>query len=420
MARIVVTTHGTLGDTLPLIALARELQERGHDLLLVLNDRMHEAARSCGLACVSSGRESLGAEEARRHAAAWNHLDPGSVPSDDQISAALERLFVEALPPLREACQGADLLLATPQQQGLAIVLAEALEIPVLAVSVTPSLHCVELSPEARARTDAPSLLDRRLEEQWLRARRSLGLPALPTGALARHLQGERLLLGSSPHFSRPAAAWSHAVQTGFWFHEDPRFAHWQPEPDLRAFMEQDPAPLLLSFSSQPLEDSRAIVAVHVRAAALLGRPILIQQGWADFRPEHLPPDCDRSRIRFEGFLPQDWLFRHAAALIHHGGIGTTARALRNDCPMLVEPFGNDQFFNARQIVGLGLGAAMHPQRLRQDAVAEVLERRVLTPETRQRVAALGAAIRAERGLETAADGVESLLGEARFTASRG
>ncbi|MEB3331629.1 MAG: glycosyltransferase [Synechococcaceae cyanobacterium] len=322
----------------------------------------------------------------------------------------LRQMLDEALPQLFEACRGADLLLATPQQLLLATLVAEGLSLPLQPVSVTPSLHGVELSEEALARAAAASSQSSAPIEQLLvRARIRLGLAANDSPTQQPSCR-ERLLLGSSSHFCRAVGEDVDAVQTGFWFHDDPRFAAWQPERELRAFMEQDPAPLVLSFSSQPLADARAIVAVHAQAAAWLGRPLLIQQGWAGFRREHLPLDCDPAAIRFEGFLPQDWLFAQASALIHHGGIGTTARALRNDCPMLVEPFGNDQFFNARQIVGLGLGAAMHPEQLRPEAVAEVLQRRVLTQETHARVGALGALLRAENGLEAAVAHVETRL----------
>lgn len=409
MARLVLTTQGTLGDTLPLIGLGCLLQQRGHDVLMALNRRMHAQARRCGLPCVANGRDGLGPEEARRNASDWNHLNQERMFSDQAFGLAMERMFTQSVPALLEHGRDAQLIIATPQQQLVAQLVAERLEIPILVASVIPFLHCVELSAEARAHArERNRVRDQLLRDRWLQARQEWALPPDddPNDLAIR----TPLLLGSSVHFSRPVGRSAHALQTGFWFHADPGWLNWQPSPELRGFMEQDPAPLVLSFSSQPLEDARGILAVHVRAAALLGRPILIQQGWADFRPELLPDDCDRAGIRFEGFLPQDWLFRRAGALIHHGGIGTTARALRNDCPMLVEPFGNDQFFNARQILALGLGAAMHPQRLRQEAVAEVLERRVLTAQIRRNVTAMGAAIRAERGLQLAADHLETLL----------
>ena len=112
----------------------------------------------------------------------------------------------------------------------------------------------------------------------------------------------------------------------------------------------------------------------------------------------------------FRGFLPQDWLFRKAAAVIHHGGIGTTARVIRNGCPMLVEPYGNDQFFNASRVVHYQVGAAMHPNQLRVPDLARLLESKVMARETRQNSKELGKKIRAEPGLEGAVSFIDSLL----------
>jgi UDP:flavonoid glycosyltransferase YjiC (YdhE family) len=112
----------------------------------------------------------------------------------------------------------------------------------------------------------------------------------------------------------------------------------------------------------------------------------------------------------FAGFLPQDWLFARAAAVIHHGGIGTTARALRHGCPMLVEPYGNDQFINAKQVLLLGVGAAAHPHKLNEAGLVKILQEKVLTPEYRRRAEEIGEKIRQEQGLITACERIESSL----------
>jgi len=66
---------------------------------------------------------------------------------------------------------------------------------------------------------------------------------------------------------------------------------------------------------------------------------------------------------------------------------------------MVIEPYGNDQFYNARQVVTLEIGAAMHPHRLSSAGLARVLHEKVLQPECRARVKAIGAVLRAEDGL---------------------
>ena len=79
----------------------------------------------------------------------------------------------------------------------------------------------------------------------------------------------------------------------------------------------------------RPVARPAAIVKEHLEAARILGRPLLVQRGWSEFDAGHLSEGVDPDQVMFADFLPQDWLFPRAAAVIHHGGIGTTARALR-------------------------------------------------------------------------------------------
>jgi len=413
MVAIVITSHGTLGDNLPLVALGQALKERGYRVLMAIGEPMHPYALKAGLEVVSHGRLPIGQEEAQEDPQSWNHLSGNRESKDEEISEMFWEHLVEGVPAILAACREADLLISTPQQDLVAAIAHEKLGIPWISASVTPSLHCLKRkqSKTSHTETDAkePSLGEQ-MRQMVQQMRLSLDLAELTSEQLGQYHRCDHLILASSAHFSQPTVEYSQAVQTGFWFYEAPDWSSWQPESNLRKFMEQEPKPLVLSFSSQPLEDSRSVVEVHVRAAANLGHPILIQQGWADFNQEHLPPNCDRDQVMFAGFMPQDWLFARAAALIHHGGIGTTARALRNGCPMLVEPYGNDQFFNAKQIVLHGIGAAMHPMHLRVEEVTRVLQEKVLTPDYKQRAETLSSKIQQETGLEMACNLIESWL----------
>lgn len=410
MAVIVITSHGTLGDILPLIALGQELQQSNHQVWMVISESMHSYALKAGLKALSNGRDPLGQKEAQKNPQEWNHLRGAEIPNSQYCDAFL-RHIIQGLPCLSQSCERADLLISTPQQNMIAAIIQEKLSIPWVSVSVTPSLYCIERKNIQQTSNPEERLLNGKLHKIVQKIRQSINLSSpLSSEDWENYSRCEHLVLGFSPHFSRPNKAYSHAIQTGFWFYQDPDWHSWQPDAKLRDFMEQESKPLVLSFSSQPLEEARSVVEVHVRAAAQLGKPILIQQGWADFNQEHLPPDCDRDQVMFAGFMPQDWLFERAAALIHHGGIGTTARALRNGCPMLVEPYGNDQFFNAKQIILHGIGAAMSPIKLQVDQLSQVLQDKVLNPEYKARAEAMGGKIKQEAGLIKACDYIESCL----------
>ena len=109
----------------------------------------------------------------------------------------------------------------------------------------------------------------------------------------------------------------------------------------------------------------------------------------------------------FAGFMPQDWLFAQAAAVITHGGIGTVARALRNGCPLLLEPHTYEQCFNAHKVLTWGVGAAMYPQKLTIDGITKVLAKKVLTENYRQKAQKIRVQINSEPGIDKACNLIE-------------
>ena len=136
----------------------------------------------------------------------------------------------------------------------------------------------------------------------------------------------------------------------------------------------------------------------------------LVQKGWTGFEKGHIPSNTGTDGIMLLDFLPHDWVFSRAAAVIHHGGTGTTGRALRNGCPMLIEPYGNDQFFNARRVLELTVGVAMHPFELTADGLVRVLEEKVLRAQYRKNAEALKERITAENGIQSICDSIEGMV----------
>ena len=409
---IVLSTAGTLGDHLPFIALGQALQRRGHRVRAVLNPAMAEHAARAGLEFVALPDIERGAEHARRNASAWDHwaqlegrpttIAAPDITFDDYVAQART---------LAAACVGADLLISTSIRL-LGYVAHHATGVPWLTASLNPSAFVAPSADPAQA-----ALATRRAAGLGALAAQlfaALGAPAQPAVRSEGELLASRILLASSPQISRPQLgafpAATRVVQTGFWLADDQAGTAWQPDPALRAFMARTPRPIALSFSSQPLADPAAILAPHARAAQALGYPLLVQRGWAGFGPEQLPSDVDPAGVFFADFLPHAWLFANVACAIQHGGIGSLASALRQGCPLLIEPFGNDQFFNAARVLELGVGAAMHPHKLTAEGLARVLASKVLRPEARRRAAELGALLRAEDGLAAACLEAEAVL----------
>ncbi len=420
MANIVIYTSGTLGDHLPFIALGHALKKSGHQVRMVINQAMHTYAERFGLETIALTDIERGPEQAKANAWAWNFWE---VPSQSKQlanagSSEPDRVIIQAK-ELIEICRNADLLISTSIRV-LGYIVHNALEIPWLTVSMNPySFWKPRTEKDRKGKRNSLLREYNLLKPVFSFAFKQLGIknsvPPWSEGCLF----SKNVILASSPYFSSPNLNQfqPHASidMTGFWMYEDPSWKNWQPDKKLRDFCKR--RPIVLSFSSQPLENSKQVLEVHVKAADKIKQPLLIQRGWADFSETDLPKGISSNNVLFADFLPHDWIFSQALCTIQHGGIGSIARALRQGCPMLIEPFGNDQLYNASRVsANLRAGAAMHPFKMTVDGLVKALREEVLTPECRRRVEALGDKMRSENGVKKACQLIDTYLERQQVT----
>jgi len=405
MSTVIIHLSGTLGDNLPMLALAKGIRNAGARVVVVLNPAMLAFAERLGLETACLTDVERGPSEARENAWSWDHWSGN--PADNPKAKPFDLdLYVLQASELVDMCRQGDLLLTT-SLRSLGFVAATALDMPFVTASVMPYNFWRPGPVEGMAMLHA-DLQEYEMQRAVIgQTFRRLGVardfPSFSRG----YLWSRDILLAASPHFSRPdfrPLAAAHQVDmTGFLYFEDPAWDGWQPDDELRAFFDRPEGmrPLVFGLSSVPVERPADMLRRVALAAALLGRPLLVQSGWAGFSSEHLPPDVDPDMVIFRDFMSQDWLFAHAACAVQHGGVGSLARALRRDCPVLVLPLGNDQLYNATRVHDLGVGAAAHPFAATPESLAALLRDTVLAPRTKGRAARLGALLRAERGLET-------------------
>jgi UDP:flavonoid glycosyltransferase YjiC (YdhE family) len=124
--------------------------------------------------------------------------------------------------------------------------------------------------------------------------------------------------------------------------------------------------------------------------------------------PERLPPN-----VRHFDYVPFSRLLPRSAALVHHGGIGTTAQALAAGIPQLVMPMSHDQPDNAARVERLGVGLSLAPRRFQGPAVAAALERLLHTPEVGARCRAVAERMAGCGAVEQTCLALEQLAGQA-------
>lgn len=295
--------------------------------------------------------------------------------------------------------------------------LAEALGVPLIIAAVIP-LTATDTMPVMGFPTlsfKGYNRLSYRLAEQivWTMFRpvinhwrvKTLGLKPSPFTGYFRNLDQKRVpvLNGFSPHLvPRPPDWGDHVHITGYWY---PKNDSWEPPPDLVHFLQSGPPPVFIGFGSMPIKYPHIGLQVIKQAVELSDQRAILHVGWGGLDATALPATVFRIH-----YAPYDWLFPQMAALIHHGGSGTTHFAARSGVPSLVTPFVFDQPYWGNRLAAQGVGPA--PIRflslsinVLRDAIIQLT-----TDETmRQAAAVLGEKIKLERGIEEAVAVVEGL-----------
>ena len=417
MSRIVLATIGSLGDLHPVLALALELRRRGHEPSIATSENYRDKIATLGFA--------------------FHPLRPDLLAEGEHIIAAImdgprgseylvrERMFpaVRAMhEDLARAIAGADLLIAS-ELVFAAPILAETHGIPWVSFELAPTslfaLHDPPILPLPNGlrwvQRGGPLVfrlirgVARLVSQSWWRPvrelRRELGLP--PGGhPLFEGKYSPRLnLVLFSPLLQRPQPDWPAAtVQTGFLFHDEAAAFAKLPR-EVEAFLAAGPAPIVFTLGSAAVYIAGNFYAEAARAAEKLGRRALLLVGKNTPTP-NLPPT-----ILAWDYLPFASVFPRAAAIVHQGGVGTTAQALRSGRPMVVVPFAHDQFDNAARAVRLGVARTIAREKFTATSAARVLGELLDDPRAAETATTLGAQVRAERGAGLAGDAIEGVLG---------
>jgi UDP:flavonoid glycosyltransferase YjiC (YdhE family) len=217
-------------------------------------------------------------------------------------------------------------------------------------------------------------------------------------------INNNTLLYGYSAHVLPRPTDWGDFIHvTGYWFLEPP--AGWQPPSDLVQFLEAGPPPVYIGFGSMFSRDPEATADLAIQALARSGQRGVLYGGWGGLKKAQLP-----ETVFMADALPHSWLFPRMAAIVHHGGAGTTAAALRSGIPSIVTPFFGDQPFWGQRVAALGAGPQPIPRRrLTVDSLAKAIQIARTDEKMHKRAADLGERIRAERGIEQAASLIEQV-----------
>ncbi|MBC7811226.1 MAG: glycosyltransferase family 1 protein [Burkholderiales bacterium] len=416
---ITIVCVGSRGDAQPFVALGMGLRAAGHDVRVATHSIFESFVREHGLdfaAIEPNPVELLNSELGQQ----W--IGSGSNPIRfvrgifDIAAQVLEQLAAD----IERACQNTDAIVFSTFGI-LAYHVAEKLNIPAFSAELQPT-HPTSAFPAIVApRLPLSGIYNRAShalmrQTTWQMSRRainrwrveSLGLPPIglrgPYASANSRAHTMPVLFGYSPSVvPRPPdwPSWVHVC--GYWFLNEGE--GWHPPADLQAFLEAGPPPVYIGFGSMALQghDPQRLI---LDALAQTGQRGLLLRGWGGLSGAVLPDNAFAIDA-----APHDWLFPRMAAVVHHGGAGTTAAGLRAGKPTIICPFFADQPFWGQRVYELGGGPRpISQKRLTADNLAAAIRMTTSDENMKARASALGEHIRAEYGVANAVNAIESYM----------
>lgn len=400
--RVLLTPEGTRGDVQPLAVLGQALAERGCQVTMCASQDARPLAEARGLGfrpLPIDCREWLSGEAAAVHGGPL------------RMHSAFRRYFEVALPHqfacVAEAARDADLILGGGVQLGAPSV-AEAFGIPYRFVAYCPQVFpSAEYPPFVVGHDIRSAAINRTLWRVFIttfsfllrgamnRQRAALGLGKIAD--LYAHLRSQRPLLAADPDLAPiPRDGAAGITQVGFLLPP----CRGELPGKLDAFLAAGPAPIYLGFGSMPDPDPVATTRTVVEAVGALGVRAVLGGGWAGLGGGALPAD-----VMVVDDVPHELLFPRMAAIVHHGGAGTTSLASWAGVPQLVVPHLLDQFYWGHRVERLGLGPPQLARRaLTTRTLSESLSLALELEVIAERAREVGARIRARDPLRVAVD----------------
>jgi UDP:flavonoid glycosyltransferase YjiC (YdhE family) len=412
---IILATMGTDGDVFPHIGLGAVLRARGHRVTLAAPETYRDRAAALELEFCAL----VTADEVDRMLAdpdLWHPLKSGLMMT--RWGGPILHRQYEALAAV--ASQPDSVLVANPGLLAGRLV-QEKLGVPTASLLLQPGLLPSSTAPpEMPAGLTIPRWLPHPLRRlYWLgvdgagyvlaapslnRVRKALGLS--PVRRLFRWWLSPDLVIGLFPGwYAAPQPDWPQQLRlAGFGRFDGARVE--LPE-EVRAFCQAGSPPIAFTLGTG-MTHAAEFFRMAVSTCEALGARGLLLTKYSAVIPTHLP-----AGVRHCTFAPFRQLLPHCGALVHHGGVGTTAAALEAGCPQLVLPLAWDQPDNAARVTRLGAGLALGSRRRSSRHLRDALAR-LTTPEVGARCRAIASQAGGADGLELAAGWVEDLAGTAK------
>ena len=420
MSVITFIAYGTRGDVQPAIALGKALHQRGHTVRILAGANFAGWIAQHGLIPLPTtiDMQALMASEGGRD---WVEKGYNPVLQLRIMGQLLAKHGMQIAQDAWAACQGSDLIISSFTSDVYAASMAQKLGIPHVSAPLQPTLFStrdgrVLLQAPLPNRASRVNLWFGRLfleTAAWSlygnianRVRTEmLGLPPQTRQESQAERREMTIIHGYSPHVVPHPADWpANFHTTSYWFLDETE--QWPPPGDLLDFLGAGSPPVAIGFGSMTGRDPQKLNKIVLEAVQLSGQRAILLSGWAGLSELGL----EQSVFQLPA-APHGWLFPQMAAVVHHGGAGSTAAGLRAGVPSILVPHFADQPFWGRRVAALGVGPAAIPRpKLTAHKLAGAMDTAVSNQTMRQKAAALGEKIQAEDGIGQAVVLIEEKL----------
>ncbi|CAN5644922.1 glycosyltransferase [soil metagenome] len=407
-----IVTIGSHGDVHPFVGIAAALKRRGHDVTLMTNGHFESLVRRESIDFVGFG-SSEDYLAMTKNKDLWSKRRGFKVVFGS-VCETLQKVYEPIAEHIRA---NPDTILIGSSLALAARIAQDQFGVPMMTVHLAPAIFRSSISPPRLPGLFMPFWLpisiknklweggDRFVIDPVLAPalntfRATLGLPPVAR-VLWEWWNSPQLIVGLFPDwFAKPQSDWPRQVKlTGFPLYDER--GHESLPREVEDFLKAGDKPIAFTPGSAMVHGREFFVAATNACIKLNRRGILLTR-FGEQIPAALP-----SNVIHAEYAPFSELLPRTAALVHHGGIGTTSQALAAGIPQLIAPMSHDQFDNATRVTRLGVGDEIG--RFRAGAVARKLDRLLSDPEIASACRATKLRFDAVDGIELTCDLAESL-----------
>lgn len=395
--KIVLATYGSRGDVQPMLALSLALQSAGHRVLLAGPPEKASWAKQLGCPFHPLGSDCTAFIDGMKNA--------HSIGSAFQFVSYVRKEILTQFETLPAIVAGADLVIGASLVFALSSV-AESMAVPYRYIAFTPQLLPSGHHPFPTFKHQWLPVWYNRMTWRMIRMfdrlnltrvinKKRKGLGLKPIQDAWSKILGHNPIVATDREVAEiPSDVGASVFQSGYIHLVQPD----KDLPELELFLKNGFSPVYAGFGSMPKQDQANIVSLVVEAARSIRQRVVIAKFWDE--PSGPPPAND---VFFIKRYPHLKLFPRMAAVIHHGGAGTTASSAISGVPQIIVPHILDQFYWGHRVHRCGLGPKpVWRSKLTSGRLAATIAETLSNDKIKEKAKVVSKRIKRQNGLEIA------------------